>query len=623
VLTPAGRYTSAQLWRLRRPLRRLAGWSLVEALPALVGGYATARAVDDGFLAGRLAVGLAWLGGFAAAAGLGAVGSRRGYRCLADIVEPFRDRLVTRLVSGAIYRSTEAGAGPDGAAVARLTHQVEIVRDTLAGLLTVLRGFLFSGAAALVGLLALAPALALVVLAPLVIGLALFASIIPAMKARQRTYMRAGEELAAAAGTVLHGHRDVVASGATDWATATVGARIDEQAHAERSLARIGAVRSVSLAVGGWLPLVLVLASGPWLVRHGVPAGAVLGAVMYVLQALQPALHSLVHGVAGGGLRFTITLGRILDASEVPSGGVASVDRPAPARPDHQRTGGTTPASALLSMRAVSFRYGPDAAPVLDQFDLDIPDGDHLVVIGASGVGKSTLAALMAGLLRPQSGEVRLGGVSLVDRPGPESIRSRVLIPQEAYVFAGTVWENLTYHARGATRTEMDGAVERLGMTGLICRLGGYDARLDTGALSAGERQLIALARAYLAPARLAILDEATCHLDPAAEAQVEREFAARPGAVIVIAHRISSARRARRVLVLDGARPELGTHDDLLVTSAGYREQIGYWDGSAGRAGPDCSDPARLARQVDGLDPGTGAGLGDNAGQVVSHRTG
>ena len=101
------------------------------------------------------------------------------------------------------------------------------------------------------------------------------------------------------------------------------------------------------------------------------------------------------------------------------------------------------------------------------------------------------------------------------------------------------------------------------------------------------------LVRAYVAPARLVILDEATCHLDPAAEARVERAFAERDGSLIVIAHRISSALRARRVLVLDGGRALDGTHDELLRSSALYRDLVGFWDAAPQRAPAPGAGPA------------------------------
>jgi ATP-binding cassette subfamily C protein len=231
-----------------------------------------------------------------------------------------------------------------------------------------------------------------------------------------------------------------------------------------------------------------------------------------------------------------------------------------------------------VSLRRVSFAYGPHAQPVLRALDLDIPDGHHLAIVGPSGIGKSTLAGLLAGLLRPLAGEVLLSGTPLAEIPDADLPGYRVLIPQEAYVFAGTLGENLGYLAPGAPRAKLDASVDAVGLRTLVTRLGGYRAQLSPATLSAGERQLIALARAHLSPARLAILDEATCHLDPDAAARAESAFAARPGTLIVIAHRISSALRAHQVLVLDGARARVGDHAALLASSPMYRDLVGHW---------------------------------------------
>lgn len=154
----------------------------------------------------------------------------------------------------------------------------------------------------------------------------------------------------------------------------------------------------------------------------------------------------------------------------------------------------------------------------------------------------------------------------------------RVLIPQQAYVFTGTLRDNLTYLRPDATTVDLEQSVDLLGIGPLRDQLGGYDTTLDPTALSAGERQLIALARAHLAPAPLAILDEATCHLDPHTEARVEHAFLQRHGTLVVIAHRISSARRAEKILVMDGATPPLGTHRELLGRSTLYADLAGHW---------------------------------------------
>jgi ABC-type multidrug transport system fused ATPase/permease subunit len=158
-------------------------------------------------------------------------------------------------------------------------------------------------------------------------------------------------------------------------------------------------------------------------------------------------------------------------------------------------------------------------------------------------------------------------------------------------VFAGTLRENLAYlRADAPGLGEMDAAAAAVRLAPLVERLGGYGGQVEPAALSAGERQLVALARAYLSPTPIRLLDEATCHLDPAGEATAERAFAGRPGTLVVIAHRVSSALRARRVVVLDGTHAVVGSHEALLAASPLYRDLVGHWRGAAepaaGRSG-------------------------------------
>jgi ATP-binding cassette subfamily C protein len=244
---------------------------------------------------------------------------------------------------------------------------------------------------------------------------------------------------------------------------------------------------------------------------------------------------------------------------------------------------------------------------VVRDLDLEIGDGEHLAVVGPSGIGKSTLVALLAGTLRPQRGEARLGGAPTAALGVRTLARHRVLIPQEAYVFTGTLGDNLRYLRPDATDADLDRAVAAVGSRDLVDRLGGYPAPVTPDALSAGERQLVALTRAYLSPAALVLLDEATCHLDAAAEARAERAFADRPGALVVVAHRVSSALRARRILLLDGATATCGTDSSLRLSSPLYRDIVGHWN-----AGPSPEPPGVLG-QPDGLQAVAGAGLAEN----------
>lgn len=555
-------------------LRRLALWSLLEAVPAFLSGRLVAQAIDDGFLADRVETGLVWLGVLAVTVLVGAWGTRQTYLRLANLVEPFRDELVARTVRGALHRATAAGGHSDSAGVARLTQQVEIVREAYASVLMVLQGFLLTTISALAGLSTLIPEALILVLPPLIVALLLFAGALAGMAARQRASIMADERIAESVGALSRGLRDVTACGAEARAAAVVGEHIDAQAIATRELARFTAVRTLAVAVGGLLPVVLILAGGSWLIRNGASTGAILGALTYVSQGVHPALQTLVRGLGNTGLWLVVALRRIVDATEssVVTDGREGTVVAEPGRHD-------------LRLRAVTFGYGRSAEPVIDRLDLVVPEGDYLAIAGPSGAGKSTLAALMSGLLEPEAGEISIGEVPVGRLDTRALSRHRTLIPQEAYVFPGSVFENVTYLREYVSPAELNHAVDQLGMRSFVARLGGFAADLEPHSLSAGERQLVTLLRAYLSPARIVVLDEATCHLDPAAEATVEQAFARRPGTLIVIAHRISSALRARRVLVLDGREVWLGTHEEVLARSSLYRDLVGYWDSGSGPA--------------------------------------
>lgn len=399
---------------------------------------------------------------------------------------------------------------------------------------------------------------------------------------------------------------------------------MDAELRAARSLARFGVLRVAALALGGQLPIVLLLATAPWLLRHGVTTGALVGALAYVTQSLLPALHNLVHGLGTSGSRLAVVIRRL--APEEGGSDTARGDTPVTTEAHASTTPHTdTPQlppspprtdAPALSLTSVTFAYGPTALPVIDDLDLTLPSGSHLAVVGPSGIGKSTLTALVAGLLEPRCGTIRVCGEAV---PGPGALARRVLIPQEAYVFTGTLAENLALlRPDPVSDAELLAAAEAVGLAPLLDTLGGPEGRVDPGALSAGERQLIALTRAHLSYAPLALLDEATCHLDARAEERAEQAFAARPGGtLVVVAHRISSARRADRVLMMDGRDTAYGTHDELVRCSARYRELVGGWTPVSRQR----SEPALALGYPDRVDTVAGPGLAGDGRHVVAHR--
>lgn len=575
-LLTGGRLLRRHLRPQRRALRHLAAWSALEAVPAFFSGLLVANAIDRGFLAGRPLVGFGYLAILALLWVIGALGNRQVFPWLAATVEPLRDSLVTGVVTASLGRALRGAQDVSGSSVSQATVQVESVRALLSALLRNTRQMLSVSVAAVAGLAVLSPLLALLVVPFVVLAMAGLALLLRILVVRYRAVVRCGEQIGVVAAPVVEGMRDVVAYAAEARAAREVGEAIEAEAAALRAFARASVLRVPVVTMGAQLPLFALLASAPWLITHQqLTVGQIVGGVLYVFSGLQPAIQILVN--AGGTIVVSlgVVLARLAEISD---------ESPAPAT----AAPGPLPTSNALELDGVTFAYSPHAEPIVTGLTLNIPVGTHLAVVGPSGVGKSTLANLLAGLATPQHGELRLGGLALEQIDEGYLRRAVALIPQEAYVFAGSIRDNLVYLQPQSTAADLDHAVAAVGLAETLSRLGGYDAEVPAGggALSPGERQLIALARVHLSAARIVILDEATCHLDPVAEARAEQAFAERPGTLIVIAHRISSAMRADRILVMDGADTVLGSHHDLLADNRLYADLVGHWDRTL-RAGP------------------------------------
>ncbi|MGA5822885.1 ABC transporter transmembrane domain-containing protein, partial [Kitasatospora sp. NPDC094028] len=303
------RLLRSALGRNRSAVLRLLAWSLLSAAPALVAGKALALAVDRGFLAHRAGPAAGWLALFAAVSALGAWASRQTYPWLAEVVEPMRDRLLGEVVSGMLHRAVATHGRADGSgaiAVARLTRQVEAVRDTIAGQLLIVSHFALTAIAVIVGSAALAPAAAALIAGPLLLSLVAFAALAPATARRQREAFAAEEELARSCADALQALRDLVACGAREAAEREVLAIVEANARAGRALARLAGARRLIVSLGAHLPLLLVVLAAPALVRHGLTAGAVVGVLAYLTSTLEPALRLLVQGAGASWLRLAV-----------------------------------------------------------------------------------------------------------------------------------------------------------------------------------------------------------------------------------------------------------------------------------------------------------------------------
>ncbi|NMD55447.1 MULTISPECIES: ABC transporter ATP-binding protein [Tsukamurella] len=300
-----------------------------------------------------------------------------------------------------------------------------------------------------------------------------------------------------------------------------------------------------------------------------VTVGAVTTAMLLFLRLFGPigALLMVMDDIQSAGASLARIVGVITladdDATDAPSGEVPVLDGP-----------------PAVEVGAVAFGYGTGRR-VLDGVSVRIAPGETVAVVGTSGAGKTTLAALIAGVHRPDAGVVRIGGVDLATLP---DAAAPVLLTQDVHVFAGTLAEDLRMAAPSASDEELRAALERVGAGEWVALLDdGLETVVGAGghALTPQREQQLALARLVLLDPPVAILDEATADADSAdADVLEEAAQAALAGrTALVVAHRLSQAARADRILVMErGAIVEQGTHDELRSAGGRYAALWSAW---------------------------------------------
>lgn len=242
-----------------------------------------------------------------------------------------------------------------------------------------------------------------------------------------------------------------------------------------------------------------------------------------------------------------------------------------------------------IELKSISFSYEKNKL-ILKDVSLVVEPGEVIALVGPTGAGKSTIAKLISRFYDPDEGELLVDGYDLRDVQ-IESLRKQIaVVPQEPFLFNGSIKENVIFARPFANEKDIEEACDAVGLTGLISRLpNGIDSAIhERGAsLSAGERQLLALARAFLCQPRLLILDEATSNLDLLSESSIERALdnLLEGRTSIIVAHRIATAMKADRIAVVDdGSIIEIGTHEELVQLSGKYSSMYKTWAQQGGK---------------------------------------
>jgi ATP-binding cassette subfamily B protein len=490
-----------------------------------------------------------------------------------QVVRSTRMRMLRSLL-GAQVEPLSGRTG--GEMVSRVTSDTTLVREAATSSLV----YLVNGAVSLVGTLALMAYLDVVLLGVslgvLVVAAGLTTVLMPRLARLQQEVQEHLGRLGARLDGLVRALRTVKAARAEERELEHLGGHVD-------AAARLG-VRAVRLEAFAWtiagtavnLVVLIVLGFGAWRVSSGaIDVPTLVAFLLYVFGLMWPVMMltmsvtSLQSGIAAAA-RIEQVVGLPQEQDRV-----GALDR-----------GAVTTDGAVLALRDVRFRYGPDGPFALDGVDLEVAARGHTAIVGPSGAGKTTVLSLLLKFLHPESGQIWLDGVPY-DAWTTDSVRRRIgYVEQDTPVVPGTVRENLALASPAVDDDALWSALDTVRLSDRVRALPeGIDTEILAGQLSGGERQRIAIARALVSRPAVLLLDEATAQLDGLTEAAVAEGIRrlAEGGAVVTIAHRLSTVIDADRIIVLDRGRVRaIGTHDTLLGRDELYTDLI-----SALRIGP------------------------------------
>jgi ATP-binding cassette subfamily B protein len=569
------RHIVRRTWHLLRPHRRgLVAIAVLVVLQAggMVAGPALIRyGIDEGVRADDLAALNRAAALFIAAALVAYVSGRLAILAVARVGESFLRELRERVFSHQLSLSMDFfDRNRTGTLVARMTADIEALQELVGQGLTmfVVNSLLLTGAVVVMIGMSWQLALGTLVVVPMVAKATSWFR-----RESNAAYLHLRESIGTNLSTIQEGLAGVRVVQAFNQEGAVVerfhitneqlfGAHMRTERIAARYFPVVELAQGISIAV--------ILGLGGHLSTRGtVTVGTVAAFVLYLQNLFEPIqqLSQLFNQLQASAASLHKLYG-LLDERPTVAERPGAVDLPERGR---------------LDVHGVSFTYGT-GVPVLRDVSLVVEPGERVALVGPTGAGKSTLAKLMARAYDPTAGTVTYGGVDLRDGTLASLRRRIVVVPQEGFLFSGTIRDNLLVGRPGASDEDVEFAIDLLGLRRRFdAFVGGLDAQVrERGAnLSAGERQLVSLVRAALADPGVLVLDEATSSLDPGTELVVEGalERLMQGRTVVVIAHRLSTAARADRVAVVAGGRlVEHGTHAELLARGAAYAGLFASW---------------------------------------------
>ncbi len=489
------------------------------------------------------------------------LGYRFGERTAARLREQLTDRLM-RLPARTVER---AGTGD---LTARATTDAGMVSLVLRDAAPEMMFALVQALIIIVAVVVLSPLLGAVGLAALVAIPVVLRWYLRRARSAYLDQGAAGAEVAEVLASTAAGARTVETLGLQERRTTACSAAIAAATTTQLRTLRLRSVFFPTIDISTALAVGAVFGIGGLLyLDQQISLGTVVAAVLYLRQLSTPIDTILIWVET---LRSSAASFARLEGLAAP----AEAPRPLP-------TGVTAPVDQHIVVTNVHYAY--DDTDVLHGVDLDVRAGEQLAVVGSSGAGKSTLGRLIAGVDRPRTGTVTVGGADVANLT-PEQLREHiVLVTQEHHVFADPLRDNLTIAAPNATDDQLLAALRVLGADWFNDLPDGLDTNLSTHQLTGAQAQHVALARILLANPHTLVLDEATALLDPTAARRTEQALAAttQGRTIIAVAHRLQTARDADRVAVIeDGRITELGSHSELTATDTSYAALWKAWNG-------------------------------------------